>query len=407
MSEKSERKRKPKGMRPDNRIQVTYTDGRRPDGSPNRIPFYGRTRIEANAKREEYKRQRGIGINPTNILLSEWIETYKGVYRKKVNPAYIVNDDVPYNRLSQALGHMRVKDVRESHLQTELNRLEGMSYSTVNTYAQVMNRVFGRARKNKIIPDNPAEDLTLPWYTEGSHRALERWEADCILSNWQFHRSGLWAMLMLLCGLRRGELMALDWDAVDMVGRTLEVHQVAVIRSNQAKIENRAKSPAGVRTLPICQPLWDALNQVPEAARKGPVCLSANRKPLSATAFKRGWDGFNLAMQRILNGEDLDQRGRRKSLEKRIEEAKEEGREYIIFNAEAHDLRHTFATALYDAGIPVKAAQYYLGHVDIRTTMDLYTHLSKEKERASRIQLTTFLDGWLKPGIIPIEQNPD
>lgn len=399
------RKRKPKGMRPDSRIQVTYTEGKRPDGSPNRISFYGRTRAEAVAKRDEYRRQRGVGINPTNILLSEWIETYKGVYRKKVNPAYIVNDDVPYNRLSQALGHMKVRDVRESHLQQELNRLEGMSYSTVNTYAQVMKRVFNRARKNKIIADNPAEDLTLPWYTEGSHRALERWEVDCILSNWPLHRSGLWAMLMLLCGLRRGELMALEWDAVDMEARTLEVRQVAVIRSNQAKIENRAKSHAGIRTLPICQPLWDALNQVPEAARKGPVCLSANHEPLSATAFKRGWDGFCLAMQRVLNGEDIDQRGRRKTLEKRIEEAKEEGREYTLFSIEAHDLRHTFATALYDAGIPVKAAQYYLGHVDIRTTMDLYTHLSREKEKASRIQLTTFLDGWLTPGITQPEQN--
>lgn len=407
MSENTERKRKPKGMRPDKRIQVTYTDGRKPDGSPNRIPFYGKTRSEANAKREEYKRQRGLGINPTNILLCDWITTCKTIYRTKVNPAYIVNDDVPYNRLSNALGHMMIKDIRESHLQAELNTLEGKSYSTVSTYAQVMNRIFERARKNKIIQDNPAEDLTLPWFTEGTHRALERWETDCILQHWQQHRAGLWAMIMLLCGLRRGELMALEWDSVNMDTKTLDVKQVAVIPSNQPKIEERAKSTAGIRTLPICQPLWNALDQVPEAQRTGFVCLSAHQQPLSATGFKRGWDGFNLAMQRILNGEDLDQRGRRKTLEKRIEEAKEEGREYIIFHAEAHDLRHTFATALYDAGVPVKAAQYYLGHVDIRTTLDLYTHLSKEKEMASRIQLTNFLDGWLIPEMPLIEPKQD
>ena len=112
-------------------------------------------------------------------------------------------------------------------------------------------------------------------------------------------------------------------------------------------------------------------------------------------------------MQRTLNGEPLVQAGKRKSIEKKIKEAEEQGIEYILFNVRAHDLRHTFATALFEAGIPAKAAQYYLGHADIRMTLELYTHLSQEKEKATNSQLTGFLDGWLKLSPPEAKKGPE
>lgn len=200
---------------------------------------------------------------------------------------------------------------------------------------------------------------------------------------------------MLLCGLRRGEMMALRWENVDMNNRQITVREVAVIDSNKSIIEERTKTISGLRILPICSQLWDALNTTPQEERTGLVCLTAGGEQITGSAFKRGWAGFNLAMQRILNGEDLQQQGRRETLESRMEDARKAGREYVIFNVRAHDLRHTFATALYDAGVPVKAAQYYLGHADIRMTLDLYTHLSAEREKDSSSKLVTFLDAWL------------
>lgn len=388
--------RRRKGERKDKRIQVTYTDGYRPDGKPNRISFYGKTRAEAIRKRDEYKARGGNPLSGDEITVSEWIEQYKSLYRTRVNPAYLHIDDVPYNRLSKAIGGMYLSDVRESHLQRALNEVAGKSKSTINTYRQTMKRVFERAKKNQLIDHNPAEDLLAPEGTEGTHRALERWESECILQNWYQHRAGMWAMLMLLAGLRRGEMMGLRWENINMDTRQLTVCEVAVIQKNQSMIEQRAKSEAGIRILPICQPLWDALSMTPLEERVGLVCLSTKNARLTESAFTRGWNGFCLAMQRIQNGEPVKQQGRRKDLEKRVKEAKSRGEDYVRFRVQAHDLRHTFATALFDAGVPAKAAQYYLGHADIRITLDLYTHLSKEREKITRSQLTDFLDGWLK-----------
>ena len=49
----------------------------------------------------------------------------------------------------------------------------------------------------------------------------------------------------------------------------------------------------------------------------------------------------------------------------------------------AHQLRHTYATILYEAGVDVLTAQRLLGHADVETTLRIYTHLTKEKQRAS------------------------
>lgn len=381
--------RKRKGERPDGLIQVTLDIGFTADGKRKRKSFYGHSRTEAERKRDEYKarQMRGSAFRK-DITVGEWVEIFKGTYRQNVDDAYLGNDDVPYNRLVAEIGYLRMIDVTETDLQKALNKVKGMSFSTVNKYKHAINRVFEKARRNKIITDNPGEDLIMPPYTKGTHRALETWEVDLILQHWHDKglHAGLWVMLMLFCGLRRGEMMALDWSAVDLNARLLEVRQVAVVHRNQTVIVDRAKTDAGLRVLPICQQLYDALVTVPEEMRHGLICLSAHGKQLSSKAVSRGITTFCTAIERHINGEPMFQHGRRTDLED------EPGGDRIPFSFRAHDLRHTFATFLYDAGVKVKAAQYFLGHSDIKMTLDLYTHLSQEREASSRQQMVRYLD---------------
>lgn len=397
--------RKRKGERPDGLIQVSLQIGYKEDGRPDRKYFYGHTRAEAERKRDEYKARlaAGLVLDP-DITVEQWVNIFLGTYRTRVNEAYLKGDATPYMRLAERLGKMRVVDVRETDLQKALNEVSGMSYSTVDKYRQAIKRLFERARKNKIISDNPAEDLIMPAYEKGSHRALERWEVELILANWNTPAShaGLWVLLMLLCGLRRGEMMALKWDAIDLNARTLEVKAVAVISGGSVLIEERAKTDAGLRVLPICQVLYAALLSVPEEKREGFVCLSAKGKQLTESAVSRALDTFCKVLERILNGEPPTQRGRRTDLERKKAEKEKSlpAKERKQFSFTAHDLRHTYATALYDAGVPVKAAQYFLGHADIRITLELYTHLSKERESASRNQMVRYLDEWLDTRVL-------
>lgn len=372
--------RKRKGERPDGLIQVALEIGRDENGKRIRKFFYGHTRAEAEAKRDAYKSHATSGSKyDRNISVASWVQEFKETYLQGVNPAYLKHYYVPLNMLIRELGYKRMIDVTEIDLQRSINKLDSMSYSTVDKYRQMVKRVFDRARKNKIIPDNPAADIELPDYTKGTHRALEAWEIELILKHWNDPglTGGLCVMIMLLAGLRRGEMVALDWKNVNMDARLIEVKQTAVLTLGKPVIEDRAKTNAGLRAIPICQPLWDALNTVPESERHGLVCRSAKGKPLSAGIVQYSLNHFCKKLTDIAK-------------EKFADPGK-------TFAFRAHDLRHTFCSLLYSGGVDVKTAAYLMGHAEIGVTMRIYTHLGKEKRQESEAVMLNYFNALQAP----------
>lgn len=385
-------------------MSVYGSYGRDKFGRRIRKKFTGKTEAEALLKRATYEKERALGIPEysDSITVSEWVEMWRRTYKTQLRGTNKQTYDSAISRLLEDVGSMHMASIRNIHLQNSLMKLAGKSESATTKYRMVLQQIFKKARQNRIIREDPAEELELPKAKQGEgHRALERWETEHITDNWTEHRTGVWIMIMLYAGLRRSEMIALDWDSVDLNGRNIYVHRAAEILSNQSVVKELTKTEAGKRTVPICNPLYEALSSIPKKKRKGPVCLSAHGKQISQSAFDRGMEGFNTAMERILNGEPPNQQGRRpkritvEDLQKRAEESLDQQKNRKTFSIKAHDLRYTFATALYDAGVDVKSAQYYLGHSDVRTTMNIYTQLSEERKNISRKQMITFLDSWL------------
>ena len=396
-------------------VTIYGSYGRDANGKRIRKKFTGATEGEALVKKAAYEQERALGIPDFSerITVSEWVEMWKTTYKSGLKGTNKQTYDSAITRLISDVGSMRMATVRNIHLQNSLMKMAGMSESAAIKYRMVLQQIFKKARQNKIVRDDPAEELELPDAVNGEgHRALVRWETELITKNWMEHRTGVWMMIMLYAGLRRSEMIALNWDSVDLEESTIDVHRAAEIVSNQSVIKELTKTEAGKRVVPICDPLFEALSSIPKKKRTGQVCLSAHGKQISQSAFDRGIDGFNVAMERILNGEPVKQQGRRRDVERRkqeqetahmalgdrrtLEERQEEKqKQRKRFSIKAHDLRYTFATAMYDAGIDVKSAQYYLGHSDVRTTMNIYTQLSDERKKISRAQLITFLDNWL------------
>lgn len=376
------RKRRRKGERADGRFRTTLTVGTNPDGSPHRMYFYGYSKTEAERKRSEYKARALSGVvEDKKITVNSWVDRWIKIYEIDAEQYS------PYlKRLRSDLGSRQLADITEADLVLSLRAYQGKSMSAATKYRSILQRVFLKAKKNRLITFDPAEDLSLPSTARSQgHRSLDSWEIEFILANWQEHRSGLWALIMLLAGLRRGELIALTWDNVDLKQRQIRVCQTAVIKGNATHVEDRAKTPAGLRIIPICEQLYLAFCAIPEHCRTGMVCKSVRGNMLTESAFSRGWEFFNKAMTRLLNGDNPNVQGQRNDISKPNYSRQ--------FSVRPHDLRHTYATMLYDAGVDVKSASYLLGHSDSRVTLEVYTHLSESRAKASAAAMVDVLDG--------------
>lgn len=376
------RKRKRKGERPDGRIQVTLTVGIDESGKPIRKSFYGATRKEAEAKRAAYSSDIQTGLDPLseNIIFEEWIDQWISMYnidatRKK---GFL-------NRLKKDLGKLKLRDIKEAHLHQSLfDGYEGKSTDTARKYRNLIRTIFQKAVKNHLLVENPADELKLPKTTSNTHRALDQWEIDCILKYHHLSFGGKMALFMLLTGMRRGECLALNWDSsIDLENRLFHVNAIVDYYTDpsNAIVANRTKTKAGTRSIPMCQTLFENLNSTPVEQRHGLLFQSCGN-PLNATQFVTIWKGFIKSINEQLIDSDNP-------------EAK--------FNCTPHDLRHTYATILYDAGVDVKTAQNFLGHTNAKMTLELYTHLSSSRKNQSKDLLMRYLDETLAPAR-PIQQ---
>lgn len=367
MAESTKRR---KNQRADGRYMVQLTVGTKPDGKPIRKTFYGDSKSEAVKKRDEYKQNRADGLSDEKFTVAQWVDRYVEVYHpEQLTPKDAHKYRIYYDRIKRDLGALSLDKVRPADVQRSVNGVAGMSTRYISSYVSTVCKIFRSAYANHLIRDDPGYDIQRPSGTSGTHRALSRSEVITITSRWRELPLGLPIMMMLWAGLRKSEALAMDWDAVDMDRRLIHVRAAAVMWGAwPTEIRQSTKTAAGLRDVPICQPLWDALDTVPIDQRTGLVCPDPNGCPYTNSLFASTWKRVN----RIL-ADDLP------------------------LGIRTHDMRHTFATMLYDAGVPVKAAQHYLGHASASITLQIYTHLSAQTRSNSDAAMMDYLGSICPP----------
>ena len=169
------------------------------------------------------------------------------------------------------------------------------------------------------------------------------------------------------------------WGDIDLKKRTIKVNRTVEKNSNKFIIKETAKSDASLRTVHIPGILAEYLSS---QKREGLyVCTNTKCEMHTESSWKRMWDSYLLDIN-LLHGDFSEYMKTPKS------KYDPEGVPFVIPRITAHWLRHTFATMLYLAGVDVVTARDQMGHSDIKTTLDIYTHLDKYLFDASQIQVT-------------------
>ena len=322
---------------------------------------YGKTEREAMLKLAEKISavKRGEVVIGGAMTVNAWYENWKATYKdpKDITAKSLGMYDEKYDKyIRPRIGSMRLQDVTDVHLQIIMNEQAGMSDSHCKKVRSVLQQMFKRARQSRLIVYDPAELLELPKATKGKRRSLTDEERAAVLKVAETHRSGLWILTLLYTGMRPGETAALRWEDIDFKKNEIHVH--AAKESGTNRTIKAPKTAAGDRIIPLHAELKKKLKAAPRHI-SGYVFVTGAGNPQNENSLRRLWSGFKRALD--------------------IELGAQLYRNKIVESALAEDLvpyclRHTFCTDLQKAGVPLNVAKDIMGHSDIQTTANIYTH---------------------------------
>ncbi|MBR3796029.1 MAG: site-specific integrase [Clostridia bacterium] len=355
--------------------------------------IYGTSTEDVIEQAKEYKMLVTNGLTNLDyeIRVKDWCDLWFKARRATKGKGYQRNADLQMRLIVAQIGHMRVRDVREIHLQNVLNSRSGMSKSQIEQLSNTIKSIFSFARKNRLITIDPSMDIIRPIGTYEGHRILEKWEIDFLLANVTIHRSMIWALTMLFAGLRRGELLALETKNIDFEAR--RIHIVTAVRFEDGKAVNAGttKTKAGIRDVPIYEPLYSILKRdLSENPRQYLASQECGKPILSEGGFRGQWDTLMRRLTNVNSGYPAHLHVKRTPEQKAAFEAT---LKYISFTP--HDLRYTFATMLFNAGVDEKSACKIMGHRDVRMTRDLYAKLTIEQNLKSDKKMEEYLQSYV------------
>lgn len=317
---------------------------------------YGKTRKEVAAKLRELRKrlEAGVLVDGGAIKLGEfldkWLASARGglAYKTVENYEQVVRD-----YLKPALGCRPIGKLRPDEVQQLLDGLreKGLSARSVQNIRAVLRRALNIALRWRYISSNPAVLVEVSVPKKRTHAVLTPEELSKLLAALKGHRWEALYWLVVYLGLRKGEVLGLHVDDVNLAAKTITISS-ALQRQKGALVRKTPKTESSRRELPI-----------PDAVL---VLLTAHiaRQRAAGCEFL-----FTTSLGTPIEPGNLNRHF--------AAALKRAGVRKVRF----HDLRHLAASELIRVGVDVGTVSAILGHANVSTTLNVYVHASKETLR--------------------------
>ena len=355
-------------------VQVGYKS----DGSRKLMTCYGKTRADVSKKIANTLSDisKNIFVDTNQMTVEEWIWNWLKSYKKgTVKPntyaryIYVINDYIV-----PALGKIKLKNLTSLKIQNLYNdcKEKGLSPSSIKHVHTILSPALTQAVKEGIITTNPAYNTTRPSIKKANVNVFTVEQQELLVASLFNDTMGVLIKLALATGGRIGELLGLKWEDVDFEKLEITFKQGIVNEydfddeNHTSKFKkvtlNDLKTDSSERTIPITKATANMLREYKLNQRSYLKQVPANITIIPEMVF------LNEAGNYLDNA---SVRKRYKTILKNL------GIPYIKF----HALRHTFATRVLEANIHPKIAQTLLGHSEMRTTMEVYSHVLPDQKR--------------------------
>lgn len=278
------------------------------------------------------------------------------------------------------LGDMGMADVTLDDIQLALVPVSKKSASVYKSVVVLYKSIFRAAKESRIIDKNPTVYLTSKGggVPQKEKEALTDEQAARLLDAIQGLPPYVFVMLGLYAGLRREEILALQWDSVYLDTDTpyLTVRRAWHTESNRPVILDELKTKAAERNIPLPICLADCLREAKANSASEYVVPNRDGDPLSYTQFKRLWQYIvtRTTKERVYYRYEDGKRVKHTVTPVLGEKAAHNGKVVysLDFEVTPHQLRHTYITNLIHSSVDPKTVQYLAGHESSKITMDIY-----------------------------------
>ena len=343
-----------------------------------------RRTMEAELQLRQMEREKGYTDNPADILftrfLLDWLEMMKASVEITTYAAYssgIKNRIVPY--FEEHHPGLRLRQVTPKQLQdyyTYEMKVNGVSANTVIHRHANIRKALQYAFKTGLLSSNPADRIERPKKQKFVGSIYDEHELEKLFQIVRGDPIELAVILAAFYGLRRSEVVGLKWDAIDFEKKTFTIkHTVTQVTVDGKEVtiqKDRTKTKSSYRTLPLVPPFEELLHRLrQEQLINQKVCGNAYCQKYLDYIYVN-------AIGELVKPNFITQH-----FEIVL---KNNGLKKIRF----HDLRHSCASLLYANGVSLKEIQEWLGHSDIGTTSNIYTHLDYSSKVSSANAILAF-----------------
>ena len=355
---------------------------------------------EALRLRDDYKYRCEHGYDDLRKVAvrkyaEEWLPLYKqdNVQLNTYNQYAILLE-----KMNNVIGNIQMHAVTPDDVARVWKVFKGQSKSQIKKAAALYRALFDSAMESGYCRRNPfrSDSVSVPEGSSGSHRAIEDWERRLIETT--PHRLQLGALVMLYAGLRRGEVLALQYSHVSK--ERFSVRQAVSFAGALPELKD-TKNDSSMRDVPLLDPLrpWFFDEDGKKLKEFGYIVPSASGTMCSLSAWDRAWESYICTLETALNGVEKRWYHRTRdwkethpdewaNYEKLARTKPAQAEEYRLMGWRSvtirpHDLRHSFCEWAITNGVGPKTLMKWMGHTDERMIMRIYDHVLSKREDAA------------------------
>jgi len=308
-------------------------------------------------------------VIPNDSTIDEYLTYWLDSYKDKLSPTTISGYKIIIDKhLIPSLGKIKLSNLKPLMIQNYYSEKD-LSEMTLLHHHRLLRKALEDARKWQMISVNPCDLVNAPKPKKYKAKALDTHDIQSLLEKLEGNPLYIPISILLSLGLRRGELLGLQWKDIDYNNKIISIKRNLVrgVENHTEGVVKEPKTEGRIRDLPISDRIIELFKQ----HRKDKWELQ-----LYLTDYKDSEFIFTEPNGDLMEPNNFTRRFR-----------------YFVDRngfkgLRLHDLRHTNATIMLSSGVSAKVASKRLGHSNISTTMDIYSHVLDEmnKEATDKIE---------------------